>query len=112
MPTNSTIITSAIESFEDQVLAALKTAQDYYVGGVKAWAESVGNVIPKLPAPSLLDQSQLAEVLDSGFKFTASVIEAQRESTSKLLAATAPLFAGQATSSKSQPSRSGGAEKA
>lgn len=104
MASNSTIFTSTIENAQSQALAALKAGQRYYVDGVKAWAETVGRVVPAFPVPSFAGQSQVAEVIDNAFEFTVSVFNAQRDLATELVAAAAPLFSStKAAASKSAP---------
>ena len=92
---------------QDQVLAAIKTTQAAILDGVRTWSNSVGNLMPQLPAVPGLDKlAKPAKGLEIGFDFAERLLATQREFAEQLLGVTQATQATQATAAPKAAAKS------
>jgi len=98
------------ESFEHQVLEALKQYQDLVVEAVRGWAETVEEIVPgrpELPFASQLPRP--TEVAANVFDFAEKLLANQREFVTNVLDVADPYVKGDKTPKKSTSTKSAAA---
>ena len=87
------------QQVQDDILKTVQTSQEAVLDAVKAWADAVQSITPKLPAvnPPFADKLPKPEdVVASGYDFAEHLLANQRKFAEDVLKATAPLMPGQA----------------
>ena len=81
----------AAQEVQAQVLEGIRKSQEAVIDGMRAWAETVQQMVPGAAQASVPGAGQLptpAEVVDSVFDFAAQLLNAQRELAHSVLGAT------------------------
>jgi hypothetical protein len=82
------------QEIQAQVLEGIRRSQEAVIDGMRAWTETVQQLVPggtKAAAPGGPQLPSAAEVVDSVFDFAAQLLNAQRELTHSVLGATAAV---------------------
>ncbi|HEV3505336.1 MAG TPA: hypothetical protein VG637_08665 [Actinomycetes bacterium] len=81
----------ATQEVQAQVLEGIRKSQEAVIDGMRAWAETVQQMVPgaaQAAAPGAAQLPSPAEVVDSVFDFAAQLLNAQRELAHSVLGAT------------------------
>jgi hypothetical protein len=82
------------EQVQGQILDTIRKSQDAVTDAIKAWADAVQSITPKLPAPPLSDKLPKPEdLVSSAYDFAEQLLATQREFAEKVLQAAAPVLA-------------------
>ena len=87
------------QQVQDDILKTVQTSQEAVLDAVKAWADAVQSIKPKLPAvsPPFADKlPKPAEVVANAYDFAEQLLASQRKFAEDVLKATSPLMSGQA----------------
>ena len=79
------------QDIQAQVLDGIRKSQEAVIDGMRAWTETVQQLVPGSAQGAVPGGGQLpsaAEVVDSVFDFAAQLLNAQRELTHSVLGAT------------------------
>ena len=83
------------QQVQDDILKTVQTNQEALLDAVKAWAEAVQSITPKLPAvnPPFADKLlKPEEVVANAYDFAQQLLASQRKFAEDVLKATAPLM--------------------
>ena len=83
--------TDPTQEIQAQVLDGIRKSQEAVIDGMRAWTETVQQLVPGTAQATVPGASQLpspAEVVDSVFDFAAQLLNAQRELAHSVLGAT------------------------
>ena len=86
--------TDPTQEIQAQVLDGIRKSQEAVVDGMRAWAETVQQLVPgsaQAAAPGAGQLPSAAEVVDSVFDFAAQLLNAQRELAHSVLGATTAI---------------------
>jgi hypothetical protein len=87
----SSTTTEYTRAAQEKTLEAIRQSQDAIVESVRSWAEAAGKATPNLPeVPYAKELPSAEEIIESSFDFASQLLDAQREFTKNLVAATAP----------------------
>jgi hypothetical protein len=81
----------ATQEVQAQVLEGIRKSQEAVIDGMRAWAETMQQLVPgaaQAAAPAARQLPSPAEVVDSVFDFAAQLLNAQRELAHSVLGAT------------------------
>jgi hypothetical protein len=81
----------ATQDVQAQVLEGIRKSQEAVIDGMRAWAETVQQMVPgatKAAVPGAAQLPSATEVVDSVFDFAAQLLNAQRELAHSILGAT------------------------
>jgi hypothetical protein len=81
----------ATQEVQAQVLEGIRKSQEAVIDGMRAWAETVQQMVPGATQPAVPGADKLpsaTEVVDSVFDFAAQLLNAQRELAHSILGAT------------------------
>ena len=87
------------QQVQDDILKTVQTSQEAALDAIKAWADAVQPITPKLPAANLPFADKLPkpeEVVANAYDFAEQLLASQRKFAEDVLKATAPLVPGQA----------------
>ena len=82
------------QEIQAQVLEGIRRSQEAVIDGMRAWTETVQQLVPGASQSAMPGGTQLpsaAEVVDSVFDFAAQLLNAQRELTHSVLGATTAM---------------------
>ena len=82
------------EEIQGQVLDGIRKSQEAVIDGMRAWTETIQQLVPGTGQSALPRTDQLpspAEVVDSVFDFAAQLLAAQRELAHSVLGATTAI---------------------
>jgi hypothetical protein len=83
------------QQVQDDILKTVQTNQEAMLDAVKAWAEAVQSITPRLPAvnPPFADKlPKPEEVVANTYDFAEQLLASQRKFAEDMLKATAPLM--------------------
>jgi hypothetical protein len=87
------------QELQDEILKTVRKSQEAVVDALKAWADTVQSIMPKLPAVSVPLADRLPkpeDVVMSAYDFAEQLLAGQRKFAEDVLHATAPLTPGKA----------------
>ncbi|HUL26135.1 MAG TPA: hypothetical protein VLW44_10250 [Streptosporangiaceae bacterium] len=87
------------QELQDEILKTVRKSQEAVVDALKAWADTVQSIMPKLPAVSVPLADRLPkpeDVVMSAYDFAEQLLAGQRKFAEDVLHATAPLTQGKA----------------
>ena len=85
-------LNDATRTAQDQYLTAVRQSQHAIVDAVAAWARAAREITPSAPAvPNIDSLPKPQEVIDNAFDFTQKLLDAQRDFTNNIIAATSPV---------------------
>jgi hypothetical protein len=87
------------QQVQDDILKTVQTSQAAVLDAIRAWADAVQSITPKLPAvnPPFADKlPKPEEVVASAYDFAEKLLASQRKFAEDVLKATSPLIPGQA----------------
>jgi len=87
------------QQVQDDILKTVQTSQEAALDAIKAWADAVQSITPKLPVANLPFADKLPkpeEVVANAYDFAEQLLASQRKFAEDVLKATAPLAPGQA----------------
>jgi hypothetical protein len=100
-------VAEVTESFQHQVLEALKQYQDLLVEAVRGAAETVEEIVPVRPELPLANQlPRPTELADNLFDFGEKLLANQREFVTNVLEAAEPYVTGKQPPKKTTTTRS------
>jgi hypothetical protein len=82
------------QEIQTQVLDGIRKSQEAVIDGMRAWTETIQQLVPGTGQSALPRTDQLpspAEVVDSVFDFAAQLLNAQRELAHSVLGATTAI---------------------
>ena len=82
------------QELQGQVLDGIRKSQEAVIDGMRAWTETIQQLVPGTGQSALPRTDQLpspAEVVDSVFDFAAQLLAAQRELAHSVLGATTAI---------------------
>ena len=82
------------QELQDEILKTVRKSQEAVVDAIKAWADTVQSITPKLPAVNvpLVDRLPKPEdVVANAYDFAEQLLASQRKFAEDMLKATAPL---------------------
>lgn len=82
------------QEIQTQVLEGIRRSQEAVIDGMRAWTETVQQLVPGATQSAMPGGAQLpsaAEVVDSVFDFAAQLLNAQRELAHSVLGATTAI---------------------
>jgi hypothetical protein len=82
------------QELQAQVLDGIRKSQEAVIDGMRAWTETIQQLVPGTGQSALPRTDQLpspAEVVDSVFDFAAQLLNAQRELAHSVLGATTAI---------------------
>ena len=86
--------TDPTQEIQAQVLDGIRKSQEAVVDGMRAWAETIQQLVPGTAQAAVPGAAQLpspTEVVDSVFDFAAQLLNAQRELAHSVLGATTAI---------------------
>ena len=90
------------QAVQNEVLNTVSKSQEAVVDAIKAWADTVQSITPKLPAVNvpLVDKLPKPEdVVANAYDFAEQLLASQRRFAEDMLHATAPLTPGKSNGS-------------
>jgi hypothetical protein len=87
------------QELQDEILKTVRKSQEAVVDAIKAWADTVQSITPKLPAVNmpLVDKLPKPEdVVANAYDFAEQLLASQRRFAEDMLHATGPLTPGKA----------------
>ena len=87
------------QELQDEILKTVRKSQEAVIDAIKAWADTVQSIMPKLPAVSVPLADKLPkpeDVVANAYDFAEQLLAGQRKFAEDLLHATAPLTQGKA----------------
>lgn len=85
------------QELQDEILKTVRKSQEAVVDAIKAWADTVQSIVPKLPAVSVPLADKLPkpeDVVANAYDFAEQLLASQRKFAEDVLKASAPLTAG------------------
>ena len=85
------------QELQDEILKTVRKSQEAVVDAIKAWADTVQSITPKLPTVSVPLADRLPkpeDVVANAYDFAAQLLASQRKFAEDVLTATAPLMSG------------------
>ena len=99
------------QELQDEILKTVRKSQEAVVDAIKAWADTVQSIVPKLPAVSVPLADKLPkpeDVVANAYDFAEQLLAGQRKFAEDMIHATAPLTQGK---SNGQATRTAAAAK-
>ena len=87
------------QELQDEFLKTVRKSQEAVVDAIKAWADTVQSITPKLPAVNMPLADRLPkpeDVVANAYDFVEQLLASQRKFAEDMLHATAPLTQGKA----------------
>ena len=87
------------QELQDEILKTVRKSQEAVIDALRAWADTVQSITPKLPAVNVPFSDKLPkpeDVIASAYDFAEQLLSSQRKFAEDVLHATAPLFYGDA----------------
>jgi hypothetical protein len=87
------------QQVQNGILKNVQKSQEAVIDAIKAWADAVQSITPKLPAvnPPFADKlPKPEEVVANAYDFAEQLLASQRKFAEDVLKATSPLMPGQA----------------
>jgi len=91
------------QELQDEILKTVRKSQEAVVDAIKAWADTVQSITPKLPTVSMPLADRLPkpeDVVANAYDFAAQLLASQRKFAEDMLHATAPLTQGNGHAAK------------
>src|SRR5215475_2805973 len=91
------------QELQDEILKTVRKSQEAVVDAIKAWADTVQSIAPKLPAVSVPLADKLPkpeDVVANAYDFAEQLLASQRKFAEDMLHATAPLTKGNGQATK------------
>jgi hypothetical protein len=91
------------QELQDEILKTVRKSQEAVVDAIKAWADTVQSITPKLPAVNLPLADRLPkpeDVVANAYDFAEQLLTSQRRFAEDMLHATAPLTKGNGHAAK------------
>ena len=88
------------QELQDEILKTVRKSQEAVVDAIKAWADTVQSIVPKLPAVSMPLADKLPkpeDVVANAYDFAEQLLAGQRKFAEEMLHATAPLTQGKSS---------------
>ena len=85
---------------QEQVLATIEQGQALALAGVELWATSVSSLTNGQPIPAVFDTPAPKDLVANSFGFAEKLLKSQKAFAEKVVAATAPVLAEAAPTSK------------
>ena len=85
---------------QEQIHATIEQGQELALAGVQAWAASVSSLTNGLNLPAPADTPAPKELVANSFGFAEKLLKTQKTFAEKVVAASAPVLAGTAPTSK------------
>ena len=85
------------QELQDEILKTVRKSQEAVVDAIKAWADTVQSIAPKLPAVNVPLADRLPkpeDVVANAYDFAEQLLASQRKFAEDMLHATAPLTPG------------------
>jgi hypothetical protein len=85
------------QQMQDEILKTVRKSQEAVIDAIKAWADTVQSIVPKLPAVNMPLADKLPkpeEVVANAYDFAEQLLAGQRKFAEEMLHATAPLTQG------------------
>ena len=85
------------QELQEEILRTVRKSQEAVIDAIKAWADTVQSIMPKLPAVSMPLADRLPkpeDVVASAYDFAGQLLAGQRRFAEDMLHATAPLTQG------------------
>ena len=85
------------QELQDEILKTVRKSQEAVVDAIKAWADTVQSIVPKLPAVSVPLADKLPkpeDVVANAYDFAEQLLAGQRKFAEDMLHVTAPLTQG------------------
>ena len=82
------------QELQDEILKTVRKSQEAVIDAIKAWADTVQSIVPKLPAVSMPLADKLPkpeDVVANAYDFAEQLLAGQRKFAEDMLHATAPL---------------------
>ncbi len=89
------------QEMQDEILKTVRKSQEAVIDAIKAWADTIQSIVPKLPAVSMPLADKLPkpeEVVANAYDFAEQLLAGQRKFAEEMLHATAPLTQGKSNS--------------
>ena len=87
------------QQVQDDIIKTVQTSQEAALDAIKAWADAVQSMMPKLPAANLPFADKLPkpeEAVANAYDFAGQLLASQRKFAEDIVKVTAPLVPGQA----------------
>ena len=87
------------QDLQDELLKTVRKSQEAVIDAIKAWADTVQSIVPKMPAVSVPLADKLPkpeDVVASAYDFAEQLLAGQRKFAEDVLHATYPLTQGKA----------------
>ena len=85
------------QELQDEILKTVRKSQEAVIDAIKAWADTVQSITPKLPAVNVPLADRLPkpeDVVANAYDFAEQLLASQRKFAEDMLHATAPLTQG------------------
>ena len=82
------------QELQDEILKTVRKSQEAVIDAIRAWADTVQSIAPKVPAVSLPLADRLPkpeDVVANAYDFAEQLLASQRKFAEDVLKATAPL---------------------
>jgi len=82
------------QELQDEILKTVRKSQEALIDAIRAWADTVQSIVPKVPAVSLPLSDKLPKPEDmvaNAYDFAEQLLASQRKFTEDMLKAAAPL---------------------
>ena len=83
------------QELQDEILKTVRKSQEAVVDAIKAWADTVQSIVPKLPAVSVPLADKLPkpeDVVANAYDFAEQLLASQRKFAEEVVKATASLM--------------------
>ena len=93
------------QELQDEIIKTVRKSQEAVIDAIRAWADTVQSIVPKVPAVNLPLSDRLPkpeDVVANAYDFAEQLLASQRKFAEDVLVATAPLMPamGKAAASK------------
>ena len=82
------------QELQDEILKTVRKSQEAVIDAIRAWADTVQSIVPKVPAVNLPLSDRLPkpeDVVANAYDFAEQLLSSQRKFAEDMLKATAPL---------------------
>jgi plasmid maintenance system antidote protein VapI len=82
------------QELQDEILKTVRKSQEAVIDALRAWADTVQSIVPKLPAVSVPLADKLPkpeDVVANAYDFAEQLLASQRKFAEDMIKATAPL---------------------
>ena len=83
------------QELQDEILKTVRKSQEAVIDAIRAWADTVQSIVPKVPAVNLPLSDRLPkpeDVVANAYDFAEQLLAAQRKFAEDVLEATAPVL--------------------